>query len=178
MTSPYKQLLAVVAAGTVLAGTATAATATAASSLRYQCSTSTKGIDDAGYSGPWPDTWDVTVQVCAARSGSTVHAYADVRWDGPAFYGTAAEILDGAKIRVQIMQSKTGTVPVVVERDFPLKARMERTASKGDHDGHFRTLTISHRAAGSAYGDGVLFLDWHKDGRGYRAHDYAGSPTV
>ncbi|MCX5078690.1 hypothetical protein OHA84_00645 [Streptomyces sp. NBC_00513] len=120
----------------------------------------------------------MTVQTCAARSGSTVYAYADVRWDGPAFYGTAAEILDGAKIRVQIMQSTDGTDPVVSKRDFPLKARMERTTARGDHDGHSRTPVISHRAADSAYGDGVLFLEWHQDGRGYRAHDYAGSPAV
>ncbi|MER6392809.1 hypothetical protein ABT236_30655 [Streptomyces sp. NPDC001523] len=114
---------------------------------------------------------------CAARSGSTVHAYADVRWNSPAFYGTAAEILDGRKIRGEIMQSRDGTDPVVTERDFPLKDRMERT-SKGDHDGRYRTPVISHRAARGAYADAVLFLDWHKDGRGYRAHDYAGSPTV
>ncbi|MER5775536.1 hypothetical protein ABT144_14835 [Streptomyces sp. NPDC002039] len=76
------------------------------------------------------------------------------------------------------MQSRDGTDPVVTERDFPLKDRVERTTPKGDHDGHFRMPTISHRAARGAYSDGVLFLDWHKDGRGYRAHDYKGSPTV
>ncbi|MER6523306.1 hypothetical protein ACFWHQ_07240 [Streptomyces sp. NPDC060334] len=123
------------------------------------------------------DTW-VTVRVCAARSGPTAHAYADVRWDGPAFYGTAAVILDGARIRVQIMQSGDGTDLVVTERDISLGDRMERAMSKGDHDGHFRTPVISHRAVGSAYGGGVLFLDWHKDGRGYRAHDFKGSSMV
>ncbi|WP_158677314.1 hypothetical protein [Streptomyces sp. Mg1] len=79
------------------------------------------------------------MQTRAARSGSTVHVYADVRWDGPAVYGTAADILDGSKIRVPIMQSRDGTDPVVTERDFPLKERMERTTLKGDHDGDFRT---------------------------------------
>ncbi|GAA3244890.1 hypothetical protein [Streptomyces lavendulae] len=171
--------LAAAAVLAVLAGTATSTTATAASALRYSCSTSTKSIDDAGYSGPWPDNWDVTVQVCAARSGGTVYAYADVRWDGPSFYGTTnAKIFDGAKVRVQIMQSREGTDPVVMERDFSLRERMERATPGGDRDGSFRTPVISHQASGNAYGNAVLFLDWHKDGHGYQAHDFKGSPTL
>jgi hypothetical protein len=101
----------------------------------YKCSTSSKSIDDAGYSGPWPDNWDVTVQMCAARSGATIYAYADVRWDGPAFYSTNnAIIFDGAKIRLQIMQSREGTDPVVTEQDFPLKSRLEKPTPGGDRD--------------------------------------------
>nr|WP_281187301.1 hypothetical protein [Streptomyces katrae] len=37
---------------------------------------------------------------------------------------------------------------------------------------------FSHRAGGGAYGNAVLFLDWHKDGHGNQAHDYKGSPPV
>ncbi|MFB6614684.1 hypothetical protein ACFCV9_10780 [Streptomyces sp. NPDC056367] len=144
----------------------------------YKSSSATKSIDDASYSGPWPDNWDVTVQVCAARSGSTVYAYADVRWRGPTFYGTASTIFDGAKVRVQIMQSREGTDPVVAEQDFQLKDQMETPTSSGDHTGHYRTGTIRHSAGSGAYGNATLYLDWHKDGHGYRGYDYTGSPTV
>ncbi|MGO4462731.1 hypothetical protein AB4039_36410 [Streptomyces sp. M-16] len=99
--------------------------------------------------------------------------------NGPAFYASKdATIFDGAKIRLQIMQSGQGTDPVVAERDFEIKARLEEATSGGDRDGNYRTPTISHRAGSGAYGNGVLYLDWHKDGRGYQGHDYKGSPTV
>ncbi|GAA3242144.1 hypothetical protein GCM10010260_81990 [Streptomyces filipinensis] len=168
-------LLAVAAALAV----ATPPTASPAAALSYRCSTSTQTIDDAGYSGPAPDNWDIRIQVCAARSGATVYAYADISWDGPAFYASKdATIFDGAKIRLQIMQSRQGTDPVVAERDFEIKDRLEKATSGGDRDGTYRTPTISHRAGSGAYGNGVLYLDWHKDGRGYQGHDYKGSPTV
>ncbi|MFF4646931.1 hypothetical protein [Streptomyces sp. NPDC001389] len=170
--------LAVVAALAVLTGAAAAPTAAAAASLHYVCASSTKTIDDAGYSGPWPDNWDVSVEVCAARSGATVYAYADVRWDGPAYGTSNAVIFDGAKIRVQIMQSREGTDPVVAEQDFPLKSRLEKETSGGARKGAWRTPVISHRAGSAAYGNGAVFLDWHKDGHGYQAHDYKGSPNV
>ncbi|MFJ9344807.1 hypothetical protein ACIRP0_36835 [Streptomyces sp. NPDC101733] len=66
----------------------------------------------------------------------------------------------------------------MVERDFQLKERLERATSNGDRDGRYRTPTVSHRAGSGAYGNAVLFLDWHKDGRGYRGQDYKGLPTV
>ncbi|WP_157880524.1 hypothetical protein [Streptomyces katrae] len=54
----------------------------------------------------------------------------------------------------------------------------EKATSGGARKGAWRTPVISHRAGSAAYGNGVVFLDWHKDGRGYQAHDYKGSPTV
>ncbi|MFI5831970.1 hypothetical protein ACIA6C_32745 [Streptomyces sp. NPDC051578] len=172
-------LLATAAALAVLSGTASAATATPAAALGYRCSTSTQTIDDAGYSGPAPDNWDIKIQTCAARSGSTVYAYAELTWDGPHFYAaTNATIFDGAKVRLKIMASREGTDPVVTERDFQLKDRLEEATSSGDRDGHYRTPTISHQAGSGAYADAVLYLDWHKDGHGYQNHDYKGSPTV
>ncbi|CAM5677947.1 hypothetical protein SAVIM338S_07238 [Streptomyces avidinii] len=76
------------------------------------------------------------MKVCAARSGATVSAYAEVRWDGPGFYATTdARIFDGAKVRVQIKQARQGTDPVVTEKDFSLKARMETATSSGDRNG-------------------------------------------
>ncbi|MFJ7593415.1 hypothetical protein ACIQZO_39805 [Streptomyces sp. NPDC097617] len=120
------------------------------------------------------------MKTCAARSGGTVYAYAEVRWDGASFHPVDdTTIFDGAKLRLQIKQSREGTDPVVAERDFPqLEARLEDSASEGKRTGTYRTATISHRAGAAALGDSVLFLDWHGDGRGYGRHDYTGSPTV
>ncbi|MCX5174094.1 hypothetical protein [Streptomyces virginiae] len=88
-------------------------------------------------------------------------------------------IFDGAKLRVQVKQSHEGTDPVVAERDLPdLEARLEDSTAGGARSGTYRTATISHRAGPSALGDSMLFLDWHGDGRGYRRHEYTGSPTV
>lgn len=177
-THPMLTAAAALAAVTITATTATASPA--APSLRYQCTSATKTIDDAAYSGPWPDNWEVTVSVCAARSGSTVHAYAEARWDGPAFYAVDdPTVFDGAKLRLQIKQSREGTDPVVSERDFTaIEDRLEDSTSTGNHDGRYRTPAISHRAAPGALGDAVLFLDWHGDGRGYQRYEYTGSPNV
>ncbi|MFF3214126.1 hypothetical protein ACFYYB_26055 [Streptomyces sp. NPDC002886] len=167
------------AALVIAVGAAPATASETAPAPRYKCASSNKSIDDAGYSGPWPDNWEVRVQVCAVRSGATVFAYAAVRWDGPGFYSTTdATIFDGAKVRVQIKQAREGTDPVVVEKDFSLKGRMEAATSGGDRNGSYRTPTISHQAGPDALGDAVLFVDWHKDGHGYRGYDYTGSPTV
>ncbi|MDA5284756.1 hypothetical protein [Streptomyces sp. Isolate_45] len=171
-----------VAALTVVAVAASTVTAaTAAPALTFKCSTgSTKDIDDSSYDGPWPDNWTITVRTCAARSGPTVYAYAEARWDGPRTYLVDdVGIFDGAKLRLQIKQSRPGTDPVVLERDFPaLEDRLEDSTSSSKRVGRYRTSTISHRAGSAALADAVLFLDWHGDGRGYERHDYTGSPLV
>ncbi|MEU3670824.1 hypothetical protein [Streptomyces virginiae] len=170
---------AAVAALSVVAVAASAApTATAAPA--YKCASSTKDIDDTSYDGPWPDNWTITVKTCAARSGGTVYAYAEVRWDGASFYPVDdLTIFDGAKLRVQIKHSRQGTDPVVAEQDFPgLEALLEDSTSSGKRTGTYRTATISHRAGAAALGDSVLFLDWRGDGRGYQRHDYTASPTA
>ncbi|MFJ6501606.1 hypothetical protein OG280_40995 (plasmid) [Streptomyces virginiae] len=168
------------AVAVVAVAASVAAPAAAAPSLRYSCASSTRDIDDTSYNGPWPDNWKVTVRTCAARSGGTVYAYAEARWDGPGFYSVDdSTIFDGAKLRLQIKQSRRGADAVVVERDFAdIEARLEDSSSGGDYDGHYRTPTISHRAGNGALADSVLFLDWHGDGRGYQRHDYTASPTV
>ncbi|MET9694724.1 hypothetical protein ABZY81_41075 [Streptomyces sp. NPDC006514] len=159
---------------------AVAAAPSATAAPAYKCASSTKDIDDSGYDGPWPDNWKVTVRACAARSGGTVYAYAEVKWDGPVFREVDdPTIFDGAKLRSQIKQSREGTDPVVVERDFPvLEERLEDSTSNANYDGHYRTPTISLRAGPGVLADSVLFLDWHGDGRGYQRHDYTASPTV
>lgn len=163
----------------LLAGAPEAATAVPAK-LNYRCASSVKTIDDAGCSGPWPDKWEIRVQVCAARAGATVYAYAEARWDGPTYpVLDDPTILDGAKLRVQINQAREGTDPVVAERDFTaIESRMENSDPQGDHNGRYRTPTISHRAAPGALGDAALYLDWHGDGHSYQRHEYTGSLTV
>ncbi len=88
-------------------------------------------------------------------------------------------IFDGAKLRLQIKQSRDGTDPVVIERDFTaIEGRLEDSTPSAHYNGHYRTPTIKHRAGPGALADSVLFLDWHGDGRGYGRHDYTRSPTV
>ncbi|OEJ30020.1 hypothetical protein [Streptomyces subrutilus] len=151
----------------------------AASSPKYRCSSSSQDIDDAGYSGPWPDNWKIAIEVCAARSGSTVYTYATAKWDGPNYYSVDdPTILDGAKLRLQIKHAHTGRR--LLERDFAeIESRLEDSDSSSNHHGRYRTPTISTRAGSDkAVGDAVLLLDWHADGRGYRRYDYAGSSAV
>ncbi|MFF8264347.1 hypothetical protein [Streptomyces virginiae] len=169
--------LMLAAAVAVTAGSAGVVTA---AGLDYKCASSTQEIDDNSYDGPWPDNWKITVKTCAARSGNTVYAYAEARWDGPGFYPVDdSTIFDGAKLRVQIKESRPGTDPVVFERDFAgIEERLEDSTSSADYDGRYRTQTISHRAGRGALTDAVLFLDWQGDGRGYQRHDYTASPTV
>ncbi|MFG2235811.1 hypothetical protein ACGFNX_38420 [Streptomyces sp. NPDC048723] len=60
-------------------------------------------------------------------------------------------IFDGAKLRVQIKQSREGADPVEAERDFSgLEVRLEDSTSSGARAGTYRTVTISHRAGGRA----------------------------
>ncbi|MFE5807344.1 hypothetical protein [Streptomyces sp. NPDC056491] len=128
--------------------------AIASAAPAYKCASSTKDIDDSSYDGPWPDNWKVTVRTCAARSGGTVYAYGEVNWDGPAFREVDdPTIFDGAKLRLQIKQSREGADPVVVERHFPgLEARLEDSTAGANHDGHYRTPTLRHRAGRGALG--------------------------
>ncbi len=113
MSTIKRAAVAVVAVAAPAVPSATAAPA-------YKCASSTKDIDDTSYDGPWPDNWKVTVRRCAARSGGTVYAYAEVRWDGASFHLVDdPTIFDGAKLRVQIKQSREGTDPVVAERVSP-----------------------------------------------------------
>ncbi|MEU6212729.1 hypothetical protein ABZ891_22840 [Streptomyces sp. NPDC047023] len=120
------------------------------------------------------------MKTCAARSGGTVPAYAEARWDGPGFYpADDSSIFDGAKLRVQIKASRPGADPVLAQRDFAgVEDRLEDSSSSADYRGSYRTATISHRAGAGALADAVLFLDWQGDGRGYQHHDYTASPTV
>ncbi|MFI8365231.1 hypothetical protein ACIGD1_34405 [Streptomyces sp. NPDC085612] len=175
-----KTFMRAVLAAAIVAAAGSVGPAAAAARLDYRCASSTRDIDDTSYDGPWPDNWKITVKTCAARSGGTVYAYAEARWNGPGFYpADDTSIFDGAKLRVQIKASRPGTDPVLAERDFAgIEDRLEDSSSGADYRGSYRTATISHRAGAGALADTVLFLDWQGDGRGYQRHDVTASPTV
>lgn len=163
-----------------LVGTSVVA-ASPASALTYKCKTSTKSIDDPSYSGPWADNWDITVKLCAARSGSTAYAYASVSWDGPV-YGQADNtgIFNDAYFKLQIKKSVTGTDPVVKTTNFGgIEANLENSSANANYNGSYTTSTISYPVGGTrALADGELRLDWANDGKGYQTHGYSASPTV
>jgi hypothetical protein len=150
-----------------VAGT-TLIAASPASAASYHCKSSSKSIDTANYSGPWPDQWDVTTKLCARRSGSYVYAYAAVSWDGPVF-GSAddSSIFDSARFRLQIKKSQSGTDPVKTSKDYyGIEAKLENS-------------TISWKAgSGRGLADGVLQLDWRRCCGGYHSYDFSASPVV
>ncbi|MFD5128979.1 hypothetical protein [Streptomyces olindensis] len=163
-----------------LAGTS-AATTTPAAAADYRCTTSTKSIDDAAYSGPWADNWDVTVRLCAKRSGSTVYTYAKISWDGP-LYGQVddSSIFDGAYFKLQIKKSQVGTDPVKKSANYyGIESRLENSDSNANYNGSYTTPVLSYTIGSSrALADGELHLDWNNDGRGYWTHQFSASPAV
>ncbi|WP_338676800.1 hypothetical protein V1460_30400 [Streptomyces sp. SCSIO 30461] len=164
-----------------LAGTAAVATATPAAAAGYTCSTSSKSIDDAAYTGPWADNWDVTVTLCAKRSGSTVYSYAKISWDGPA-YGQVDDstIFDGAYFTLQVKRSQSGTDPVMKSaHSYGIQSALENSDSNANYNNSYTTPVLSY-PIGSAkgLGDGELLLDWNNDGKGYEKHLFTASPVV
>ncbi|MEH0658476.1 hypothetical protein QA860_12180 [Streptomyces stelliscabiei] len=164
-----------------LAGSAALATAYPAAAADYKCTTSKKSIDDAAYSGPWADNWDVTVRLCAKRSGSTVYTYAKISWDGPA-YGQVDDstIFDDAYFKLQVKRSQSGTDPVKKSaKYYGIESRLENSDSNANYNNSYTTPVLSY-TIGSARGlaDGELHLDWNNDGKGYGKHLFSASPTV
>ncbi|MFF9040511.1 hypothetical protein ACF090_34170 [Streptomyces sp. NPDC014892] len=166
---------------TALVGTAAVATANPAAAANYQCTTSTESIDDPAYSGPWADNWDVTVRLCAMRSGSTVSTYAKLSWDGPAYtYADDSTILDGAYFNLQVKKSQAGTDPVKKSKKYHgIESRLESSGSDANYNNSYTTPVLSYAISSShALADGELRLDWNNDGRGYWKHLFSASPTV
>ncbi|PIM71271.1 hypothetical protein CTU88_14150 [Streptomyces sp. JV178] len=164
-----------------LTGTAALATAGPAAAADYRCTTSTTLIDDPSYSGPWADNWDVTVRLCAKRSGSTVYTYAKISWDGPVYaYADDSTIFDGAYFTLQVKKSQAGTDPVKKSRRYyGIESRLENSGSDANYNDSYTTPVLSHTIGSSrALADGELHLDWNNDGRGYWKHPFAASPTV
>jgi hypothetical protein len=164
-----------------LAGTAALATANPAAASDYRCTTSTKSIDDPSYSGPWADNWDVTVRLCAKRSGSTIYTYAKISWDGPAYaYVDDRSIYDGAYFTLQVKKSQAGTDPVKKSKKYyGIESRLENSDSNANYNNSYTTPVLSYAIGSSrALADGELHLDWNNDGRGYWKHLFSASPTV
>ncbi|MFF7447383.1 MULTISPECIES: hypothetical protein [unclassified Streptomyces] len=164
-----------------LAGGATVATAGPAAAASYHCTSSSKSIDDPSYSGPWADNWDVTVTMCAKRSGSTVYSYAKVSWDGPV-YASADDTakFEDAYFKVQIKKSQSGTDPVKKSANYGgIEAKLENSDSTGNYNGSYTTPTLSYRIGSSkGLGDGELHLNWSNDGKGDRTYQFTASPVV
>ncbi|MFF8847632.1 hypothetical protein ACF08N_33820 [Streptomyces sp. NPDC015127] len=175
--SAGRRLGAAALATVALAGT-TLLTATPASALTYKCSTSTKTVDHAGYSGPWADNYTFKVSLCSARSGSTVYAYAKVSWDGPVMAIGDTGTFNDAYLRVFIAKSVYGTDPVVKNGYYHgIEYKLEHSNSYGN--GSYTSGTISYPVGSAkAYADGQLRLDWRNDGAGYQTHNFTASPLV
>jgi hypothetical protein len=153
---------------------ATIAMATPASALSWSCKTSSKTIDDAGYSGPWPDNWDIKIRVCAARSGGYGYAKATISWDAPPSYSGNTSTFDAAQLRLFAVRPDSGARPKTAT--YGIEYKLEHGNSSGN--GSWTTPTIKFATSKRIYADTTLRLDWNNDGRGYRNYEYTGSPSV
>ncbi|MBO1330924.1 hypothetical protein [Streptomyces sp. VRA16 Mangrove soil] len=141
----------------------------------YRCATSSRSIDTPSYSGPWADNWDVTVTLCAARSGAKVHAYAKVSWDGPAA-GFKEDFFNDAYFTVRVQRGRS----VLRSASFHgIKGRLENGDNFwGNHNGSYRTPVVTaHVGRGRAAAHGSLALDWRHHGNGYQRHAFSASPA-
>lgn len=170
LTSPGARTLLIGA--TCLALSSPCMTSPVSAASRYQCTTSSKSLDMPQYNGPWPDNYDITVAVCARRTGTTVTVYSSIKWKVP-YTSHQANTFDSAVFRVEIKKSVRGTDPVARSRAYDLHDRMERG------DGHFTTPTLSYRAGSpKALGDAALTLDWNNDGKSEKDYPFSASPAV
>ncbi len=181
MLSPHRPGLAAALCAATAAVALTAVTAPPAAALTYKCTSSSKSIDDPAYSGPWADNWDITVRVCAARSGSTLYTYSKVSWDGPVYSRVDnTSLFNNAYLRQQVKKSVSGTDPVVKTTDFGgIESRLENSDSNGNYNGSYTTGTVSYRiGSAKGLGDAELKLDWANDGAGTRTYAFSASPVV
>ncbi|MEU0942334.1 hypothetical protein ABZ379_05980 [Streptomyces canus] len=148
---------------------ATVAMTAPASALTWTCKTSSKSIDDAGYSGPWADNWDVTVKVCTARSGNTHYAKAELKWDAPPYYSGDTSTFDAAQFRLFLVRPDSAATAKT--KTWDIEYRLEHSNSSGN--GSFKTSAISFSSSKKAYADSTLRLNWNNDGRSYRNYEYA-----
>nr|WP_119589876.1 hypothetical protein [Streptomyces scabiei] len=163
-----------------LAGTAALATATPASAASYQCRTSSHTVDDPTYNGPDSDNWDLTVTLCAKRSGGYIYSTAKVNWDGPYTAKNRSTLtFNNAKFQLQTKHSVRGTDPVVRSAAYTgLEHALEHSGGNGN--GSYETGTTAYKAGSGRYlADGYIQLDWSGDGKGYRSPVlFTASPTV
>ncbi|GAA2086311.1 hypothetical protein GCM10009801_48670 [Streptomyces albiaxialis] len=170
-----KRALSVALVGAAVAGVS-AVTTSPASALSWKCNSSTRTIDDAGYSGPWGDNWDFTVKNCVARSGGYVYAKAKVSWDAPPWYsGTdLSETFDSAYFRLYLKHADGGADTVLGKKTFSIRDNLAKMNGSGN--GSWTTSTAKKYVGNkSAYADGALKLNWDEDGKGLRHYSFQGS---
>ncbi|MFD5556218.1 hypothetical protein ACFWIA_20550 [Streptomyces sp. NPDC127068] len=161
----------------LLVGT-TVALAPTASAAPYRCKTSSAGVDNPAYSGPWADNINFSVKLCAKRASGYIYTYAKVDFEGPVADINMTGTFGGARFRFQTKKSVSGGDPVVKSANYTgLEYRLEHGDTAGN--GSFTTGTLKYRAGSGRYrADGAVQLDWNNHGKGYRTTNFSGSPTV
>ncbi|MCX5559251.1 hypothetical protein [Streptomyces sp. NBC_00038] len=178
-SSAGRKAMSVALVGVTVAGVSVLAVSPA-SALSWTCKSSSKTIDDAGYSGPWGDNWDFTVKNCVARSGSYVYAKATVTWDAPPWYSGStdnlAEVFDSAGFRLYLKHADAGADTVLVKKDFDIQGKL--AAMNGAGNGSWTSSTIKKKVGSkTAYADGALRLNWDEDGTGVRTYDFTATSS-
>ncbi|MER5985643.1 hypothetical protein [Streptomyces sp. NPDC001787] len=179
--SRSRRVIRVAASSAVALFAATSVTLTSAataSAASYRCKTSSASVDNPAYSGPWADNYNFDVSLCAKRSGGYIYAYAKVNFEGPVAYVNMTDTLDGARFHLQTKKSVSGPDPVVKSANFTgLEYKLEHGNTAGN--GSYTTGTIKYKAGSGRYlADGIIQLDWNRDGKGYRSTNFSASPTV
>lgn len=168
-TTLRRATVATLAFGTLAGGAFVMAPSAAAAS----CNTSSKSVDNRGYSGPWSDNWKLKATMCSYRSGGSIYSYAKLSWNSP---GTAQDprlIFDAASFRVYLKKQRANaTDPVRYYKTFGIEGRME------SGDGSYTTPTIRHSVSRWALGDGAWKLNWNNDGDGNVHYGVTASPRV
>jgi hypothetical protein len=161
------------------AGTAIFA-APPAHAVTYHCTTSSKSIDDPGYTGPFTDNITFKVKVCAARSGSYVSTYSRVSWDEPYWFAAhQGDWFDNAWVRIYIKKSVSGPDPILRYYDSFGSYYGFLNGLNSGKDGSFTTRTISYKIGSSrGLGDAALKLDWNHDGAGIKTYKFPASPVI
>lgn len=138
---------------------------------RTECVTTSRELDMPQESTPWPDNWTFRTTVCAQRSGSTVTAYATLKWTAPRVLAHQVYTFDGASIDVGI--ARTAKSRRLISRAYDVHARLEKGS------GTYTTGRVSHQVgAGRAVGQAALHLNWNNDGRGTETMPVRASPSV
>ncbi|MGH4030760.1 hypothetical protein ACQB60_17685 [Actinomycetota bacterium Odt1-20B] len=174
-SSAGKKAVSVALVGAAVAG-ASVLTAAPASALSWKCNSSSRTIDDAGYSGPWGDNWDFTVKNCVARSGGYIYSKATVSWDAPPWYsGTdLSNTFDAAYFRLYVKHADGGADSVLAHKTFYIQDNL--AAMNGSGNGSWSTGTAKkYVGSKSAYADGALKLNWNNDGRDLVHYGFKGS---
>lgn len=170
--------MSVAVVGATLAGASLLA-ASPASALSWKCKSSSRVIDDAGYTGPASDNWHFTVRNCAARSGGYVYSKAKVTWDAPPWYAGSdlVETFDSAYFRLYVKRADAGADTVLGKKTFYIRDNLAKMSLNGN--GSWTTSTAKKRVGSrGAYADGALKLNWDEDGKGLRHYSFKGSGSV